>query len=1112
MAGFIDEVGRNHNPGGGTVKENTDAVSNGKTNPNAVSGMEDEYEEDFFGEDQAFINEIEAEWRNDDRLESFYNGKNPNILHDYNSYNYIFTLASLTMADLKDPTKYKNNSGGIESQNSYIVLRSGGFERLNGISSANFYKNVYGEDSLSDFGGPSAMVSRKTQEAAAGSGTAGFKGFKEGGARNKDLFIDNVNMNCTMDLGANGSGNLTTGSFEITEPYSVGGFYEELYNASRFAGHEHYLGAPFLLTLSFVGHRFEEGDLITEVIPRATRYFPILITTSSMNVTEAGSKYKVEFTAINAHANKTIVNKLPANIVGPKQSKPTVASVLLTLFKGINANLQLQAEVEADAEDKDAKVKENTAASSAKIESVKTQGGEVAPFQHDRYMIWFPEKYGTGSKGKSAPTAFDSMLAGKSGDAYDSWKTNTDQFLTKEGPASDPLNQKDFAVANDSLIVKNPIGGSKMVAGEKQTFTGFYAVNDLDKQLEAAEEDRKAAEEKLKKAKSDFFNATKKADGERLKFEKLAEKFFKLSQADLKALFPEEGEGEGTPQLKQTLTYQDFNEIDPDDADGSGNVKVDPNVDQSKIDKLNELRQNWMDAVAKQNTAQVALKLAEEGIENAGKAKETVYNTEYIRYGSDARSWNFKKDTRVDDNIHKVIFDSVYATELDGAEGALTTEYQKTGYIPWYRIEKIAHIRGFDTYRNTEVWDYHYIIQPFKVHYSSMPLPQDVFNYDVLKQLAVREYNYIYTGKNLDVLNFDLDFNNLYHATALYRKQQTAEGSQGTASGEKTDVKPPEISQILNYSKQNRVGAKRTAPVNQGSSTTQTAPTANNASDTAKFLHDAIYSGVHEKGLISADITIVGDPVYLLSSGITNRAAIEATESETDIGEINCFSREGDVIFRFGTAEDNPTWDEIQGGESTMFLDESVYSGAYKVIQVDSTFSGGQFTQRLSTYRRPNQATDYAEKREARPVVTAPKVDPKHAPSSEENLEKMKKAPVKKLSEEDLKNLSIHGPGALPGISQQAQVEIPSSALGLQPNALGGSVFASVAEAQEIGASLNAGTFNAANFVPESAQKAIETNKSIGTNVSTGETFFSSVSKGISSVGQSVSNFLGFGD
>ena len=77
-----------------------------------------------------------------------------------------------------------------------------------------------------------------------------------------------------------------------------------------------------------------------------------------------------------------------------------------------------------------------------------------------------------------------------------------------------------------------------------------------------------------------------------------------------------------------------------------------------------------------------------------------VFDEKYVRYGTSksARNWSFKKETSLEENIHKVIFDSVYATELDGGE--LAQEYNKTGYIPWYRIEKIAHLKGFDTFTN----------------------------------------------------------------------------------------------------------------------------------------------------------------------------------------------------------------------------------------------------------------------------------------------------------------------------------------------------------------------------------------------------------------------------
>ena len=238
--------------------------------------------------------------------------------------------------------------------------------------------------------------------------------------------------------------------------------------------------------------------------------------------------------------------------------------------------------------------------------------------------------------------------------------------------------------------------------------------------------------------------------------------------------------------------------------------------------------------------------------------------------------------------------------------------------------------------------------------------------------------------------------------------------------------------------------------------------------------------------MINAEIEIVGDPVYLLGSGITSRASLDATNIETTAGEINCFSREGDIVFRFGTAEDMPTSDELKGGMNTMQLQESYYSGAYKVVRVTSTFNEGVFTQKLETYRRPNQANDYTEERESVTIEAVKETDKTTAPSDQENLDRAKKSPVKKLSKEDLENLNYHGPGALGGISRQAIVEIPSANLGLNPAALGGSVFKTVADAQTIAGQLAAGTFDIKNFVPETAMKSIETVNGVTSVVTAG--------------------------
>lgn len=1103
MAGYPGEKGRNP-----TVKENSNATSrsageNGSTYDDAILRQQRTQAPTYDTLKAKF------EGAEDARLKAFYNGKNPNVLHQYNSFNYIFTLRALSNDDLKASNYHNKYFQNSETFSDYIILRSGGYKRTD-------VAGTRAEINASEFD-----MSYQAPQGYTQAELSGGNDFKTGSQKGKDLFIDNVQLECAMDLGIQGTSNLVTGKFVVTEPFSVGGFYEELFNGSRFSGHEHYMGAPFLLSLEFIGHRFKGEELKTETIKKATRHFPIKITNSRMSVTEAGSIYNVEFMAVNHETSKTFNATLPENIPGPNQSYPTVGSILTDLFIKINTNVeQAQKDLKEKNEDE---VKENPV--SKKQEQYVAEHGKknVSPFQPHRYMLWFPESYDvsmdTNPQMLGTDTAvlknvsktsnpkvkmFDSLLNSVSSDQYEAWKSLALEYTEAERRGEndenlDPeTNVKDYSSYKNTLINASDISNSKMQSTSNQTYTGFFHVPELQSKVDQKDEQIKKKKESIRTLKTNLRDAQKKATDERVKIEKELEKYFKIPEKELSKILNEkeveasEGAVTSDSQARSSLTYENFQEVDTDGDDARKTIQS--NSGQVAIEKsiktVNDLRDEYMKKLNEIELAKNAVEKAEKELEELAEAKGKVYEEKYERYGeSRTRSWQFKKGTSIDRNIDKIIFDSVYSTTLDDEA---SDEYNQTGYINWYRIEKLAFIRGFDTYTNSEVYDFHYIIQPFKVHYSSLPIPQDVYNYDTMREMAVREYNYIYTGKNLDVLEFNLDFNNAFAATAFYRKQQTAEGEQGTVSTEKSDVKPPPLSQILVDPATNRVGAQRTKAVPQSASSTQTSPTANNASDTAKFLHDALYNTPGEKALITSEIKIAGDPVYLLSSGVTSRAVLDATNIETKYGEVNTFSREGDIVFNFGTAEDTPTASELAGGQSTMLLDPSVYSGLYKLIRVTSNFNNGLFTQDLETFRRPNQKQDYTVRKEVIPVKNTKEIDQAKAPADEENINKMKKSPKRKLSKEDLDNLAYHGPGALGGISSQAVVEIPSSAIGLQPNALGGSVFTSVSQAQSVAQQIQSGTFDPSNFTPDVAQKAIETNKNLSTNINTGEQTFSS--------------------
>jgi hypothetical protein len=167
-----------------------------------------------------------------------------NLLHDFNTYTYNISLVAISKAQLEDPSLYKGRvtgGGGAESDSYYIVAKSGGFTRTDAVT-----------DPVTDFDGAV--------------GVQQYKGAP--GQRDYDLFIDNLVFETRAGINDQGNSNITQGTFDITEPHGVAGFYRELFAGARFAGHENYIGAPFLLIISFKGRKKEQPD--EAIVPEQT--------------------------------------------------------------------------------------------------------------------------------------------------------------------------------------------------------------------------------------------------------------------------------------------------------------------------------------------------------------------------------------------------------------------------------------------------------------------------------------------------------------------------------------------------------------------------------------------------------------------------------------------------------------------------------------------------------------------------------------------------------------------------------------------------------------------------------------------------------------------------
>lgn len=277
--------------------------------------------------------------------------------------------------------------------------------------------------------------------------------------------------------------------------------------------------------------------------------------------------------------------------------------------------------------------------------------------------------------------------------------------------------------------------------------------------------------------------------------------------------------------------------------------------------------------------------------------------------------------------------------------------------LNWYKITPQVSLGQFDPVRKVYARNITYNVNPYVIYnVKSDVAPQGkATNF-------VKEYNYIYTGQNDDVLNFDINFNTLYYtAQTAYRSALS-------------DIfKASDTVQSPNSNQNQNSGAYKGAPQRANSVMPMVMkPQVYNAKSratgggvTAKSvavadLEDSLMT-LSQADMLNVQLTIVGDPQFIKQDDIfyTPAQSVGAGDPRlTPNGSLRTDYSEIYVSLMFRTPTDI---DESTG--MMKFNDNyrtSVFSGLYKVLTVTSEFKNGQFIQQLNLIRLPYQANyDY---------------------------------------------------------------------------------------------------------------------------------------------------------
>lgn len=316
--------------------------------------------------------------------------------------------------------------------------------------------------------------------------------------------------------------------------------------------------------------------------------------------------------------------------------------------------------------------------------------------------------------------------------------------------------------------------------------------------------------------------------------------------------------------------------------------------------------------------------------------------------------FKFAQDSDIVNAINQVVLKSTYIKKT------FATKLTPEGYRNWWRIDaQVYNIGPVRANTNTKPKLFVYRVVPYNVHSSKMmPAGKRAPGYDQLKLQAVKEYNYIYTGANTDILKFEIKYN-VGFATEMSADglQRTQDSVKETAAGGAKD-KTKEIVNPLAPGQLPTPGATSTV-VKFIKTLTGTDKGGGGSADSqatraARLFHDAVTNT--QTSMMGLDMEIIGDPYYISQSGQGNYTASSTQFTNlNDDGSINYQNGEVDIVVNFRTPVDINQTSGLYNFGGSASAPMAQYSGLYAVTNVISTFRDGQFKQNVIGMRRPLQ-------------------------------------------------------------------------------------------------------------------------------------------------------------
>ena len=285
-------------------------------------------------------------------------------------------------------------------------------------------------------------------------------------------------------------------------------------------------------------------------------------------------------------------------------------------------------------------------------------------------------------------------------------------------------------------------------------------------------------------------------------------------------------------------------------------------------------------------------------------------------------------------------------------------------YFKYFRIRtSVEPTADFDEIRQTNAKIIRIVIEPYYISAYNLATA-GVHQGKNFQSYVAKAYNYIFTGDNVDILNLDINYKVAYYQSKL--KDLEAADSRTLSNTKENQI----IDSNAPTNRDKYMGGLLPLKSEAGGYKTSPANRTGQVDSRLDQFFDAITNPTAD--MVVLRMEILGDPAWLGQSQFIPATPQNSNGSSTDNNidffrggekdniwnpKLKCFNydvAEPVTNLTFKTPQD---FNDKTGVYELTSAPKGVFSGLYKVTQVEHNFTDGKFTQTLTMIRFNNQDT-----------------------------------------------------------------------------------------------------------------------------------------------------------